>query len=76
MSEEKLDMELVSKALVLFHKKNYTIPELSQKLEIDEYKIMQIVAYLEIYNQISLKGFHEIYRQDGGCIHLAIYGIY
>ena len=50
---------------------------MTQELELkDEHEVMTAVCYLEKQNQITLKGFKKIYREDGGCIHLAIYGIY
>ena len=53
-----------------------TIISLCEKLGLDdEYTLLQIIAELELDNKISLKGFKEVYREDGGYIHLAVYGI-
>jgi len=72
-----MDKELVGKVLVLLHEKNHTVYELAKNLNVDdEIEILKVIVYLEVQNQITLKGFKTVYREDGGCIHLEIYGIY
>ena len=52
-----------------------TIISLCEKLGLDdEYTLLPIIAELESDNKISLKGFKEVYREDGGCIHLNLRG--
>lgn len=58
-------------------KKELSIPEIRETLGLgreDEHNIMNIVGELEEEGVISLKRFMPIYREDGGLIHLAIYG--
>lgn len=58
-------------------KEDSTIPSLCNKLGLnDEYEILKMIGELETENKITLKGFNTIYLEDGGAIHLAIYGIY
>ena len=71
----EIDKNLLEKVEQLLDKENYTIPSLCEKLKLqDEYEIMKVIGKLEIDNKISLKGFNTIYREDGGEIHLAVYG--
>jgi len=71
----KVDKNLLEEIEQLLNKENCTIPSLRDKLHLqDEYEIMKIIGKLETDNKISLKGFNTIYREDGGEIHLAMYG--
>lgn len=58
-------------------KRELSIPEIREALGLgreDEHKIMKIVGDLEEEGIISIKRFMSIYREDGGLIHLAVYG--
>jgi hypothetical protein len=54
-----------------------TIPDLCRAFpEItNEFRTMREVANLEYSNKVELKSFDRIYREDGGAIYLAKYGI-
>jgi len=71
----KIDKNLLEKIKQLLDKENHTISSLREKLHLqDEYEIIKVIGKLETDNKISLKGFETIYREDGGEIHLAVYG--
>lgn len=70
------EQELKSLIKQVLDKENLTIPAIRDKLGLnDEYGIIKIIGELETENKISLTGFDTIYREDGGCIHLAVYGV-
>lgn len=70
------EQELKSLIKQLLDKENHTIPSIREKLGLnDEYSIIKIIGELETENKISLTGFDTIYREDGGSIHLAVYGV-
>ncbi len=68
---KKQEQEILS----LLKQNNYSVPEIAERMCVkDEITILQIIGYLENNNKIELKEFKTIYREDGGCIHLALYG--
>jgi hypothetical protein len=65
-----------SKIKAILSREGLTIPEICKRLDIEnEYAAMRAVAQLEASGDAILSGFDRIYREDGGAIYLAKYGI-
>ena len=63
------------KILTILDREEHTVSSLCNELNIeDEHEVVKIIGDLENSGKVSLKGFKKVYREDGGEIHLAIYG--
>jgi len=67
-------MRLEDKICQELEKRDMSIPALSKMFDVDEFKLLHIIARLEDKGKIELKRFDRLYREDGGAIYLAIYG--
>jgi hypothetical protein len=70
-------MDLKDRILKELTNGDKTIPDLCRAIpEItNEFKAMRSIADLQHSNEVELKTFDRIYREDGGAIYLAKYGI-
>jgi hypothetical protein len=70
-------MKLKDKILQELKKGNKTTPMLCRAIPevTNEFKMMREIAKLQHSGEVDLKSFDRIYREDGGAIYLAKYGI-
>jgi len=73
-NKENINKDISEKILTILDREEHTISSLCNELNIeDEHEITKIIGDLENSGKVSLKGFKEVYREDGGEILLAVY---
>jgi hypothetical protein len=63
--------------LSLIEKSPQSIPSLCKRLDADnEFQVLHWIADLERDKIVMLYTFDRVYREDGGAVYLALYGLY